>query len=72
MSSNMKCMNCGGTNLHEGTLSSTGKTYFRPADAKFLNLKTANIEISANMCMDCGTISLSGDTQKAKELIKGQ
>lgn len=72
MSNNMKCANCGGTNLHKGELSSTGKVYFRPSGTKFLSLKSANVDVSANMCMDCGAISLYGDTQKAKKLIESK
>lgn len=72
MSNNMKCSGCGGANLHKGALSSTGKMYFRPSGAKFLNLKTANMEVTAHICMDCGSIGLYGDTQKAKELIESK
>ena len=68
MDNTIKCFNCGGTNLHSGSLHSTGKTHFRPSDAKFLKLKTANIDVIANMCIDCGAINLSGDLKKAKEV----
>lgn len=70
MDNKTKCLNCGGTNTHIGNLHSTGRTYFRPSDAKFLKLKTANIDVIANMCMDCGSINLIGDTEKAKKVTE--
>jgi len=66
----IKCLNCGGTNIHTGTLHSTGRTHFRPSDVKFLKLKTANIEVLANMCLDCGSINLIGDIEKAKNITE--
>lgn len=68
MANDIKCSNCGGTNIEQGTLHSTGKIYFRPSDAKFLKLETANIKVHANMCYDCGSINLAGSTEKLKEL----
>jgi len=56
------------TNMERGALNSTGKLYFRPSDAKFLKLETANIEVYANMCLDCGFINFMGDPKKLKEL----
>ena len=68
MNNGIKCLNCGGTNIHSGTLHSTGRSHFRPSDAKFLKLKTANIEVIANMCLDCGYLNLMGDIEKAKQV----
>jgi predicted nucleic-acid-binding Zn-ribbon protein len=48
------CPNCNSTNMESGTLGSTGKIHFRPEDAKFLKLKTANVDVAASLCMDCG------------------
>jgi predicted nucleic-acid-binding Zn-ribbon protein len=70
MNKGIKCLNCGWTNIHTGTLHSTGRTHFRPSDAKFLKLKTTNIEILANMCLDCGSINLMGDIEKAKNITE--
>ena len=69
MSESMKCVNYGQTNMEWGTLHSTGKLYFRPTDAKFLKLETANIEVHANMCLNCGSVNLMGSAEKLKELI---
>jgi predicted nucleic-acid-binding Zn-ribbon protein len=72
MDNNIKCFSCGGTNIHKGTLHSTGKIHFRPSDAKFLKLKTADIEVYANMCLDCGSINLMGDIEKAKKVTDSE
>jgi predicted nucleic-acid-binding Zn-ribbon protein len=70
MDSSVKCLNCGGTEMASGSLHSTGRTHFRPSDAKFLKLKTANIELLANMCLNCGSVNLVGDVEKAKQVTE--
>ena len=62
------CPNCNSTNMESGTLGSTGRIHFRPNSAKFLKLKTANVDVAASLCMDCGHLALTGDTEKTKEL----
>ena len=62
------CPNCSGTNIESGHLSSTGKVYFRPEHAKFLKLKTANVDVAASICMDCGNMVLTADIEKIKAL----
>jgi hypothetical protein len=42
---------------------------FSPGGAKFLTLKTANVDVAANLCMDCGHVALVGDTEKVKALM---
>jgi hypothetical protein len=54
--------------MEPGSLGSTGKIHFRPEGAKFLKLKTANVDVAASLCMDCGNVALTGDTEKAKSL----
>jgi len=68
MNTLQKCPNCNSTNMEPGTLGSTGKIHFRPEDAKFLKLKTANVDVAASLCMDCGYLVLTGDTEKTKAL----
>jgi predicted nucleic-acid-binding Zn-ribbon protein len=63
------CPNCNGTNMESGSLGSTGKIHFRPEGARFLKLKTANVDIAASLCMDCGYVALAGDTEKVKALL---
>ena len=62
------CLNCSSTNVTSGTIHSTGKASFRPDDAKFLQLRTANVDIEAYLCMDCGFVFLKADPQKVKAL----
>ena len=62
------CPNCSSTKIETGSLNSTGKVHFRPEQAKFLKLKTANVDVSANICIDCGQIVLTADTEKVKAL----
>jgi hypothetical protein len=54
--------------MAKGSMHSTGKVTFRPDDAKFLKLKTANVDVDACLCMDCGSVRLMADTEKVKEL----
>ncbi len=68
MNTLQECPNCNSTNMEPGTLGSTGKIHFRPEDAKFLKLKTANVEVAASLCMDCGHIVLIADREKVKAL----
>ena len=68
MSEQVKCPNCSSTNIEPGSLHSTGALHFRPEHAKFLKMKTANIEVHAGLCMDCGFISLTANADRAKAL----
>jgi hypothetical protein len=54
--------------LEPGSLSATGRIHFRPEGAKFLKLKTANVEVAASLCTDCGNLALTADAEKAKAL----
>jgi predicted nucleic-acid-binding Zn-ribbon protein len=64
-----KCLTCGSTNLESGTLSSTGALHFRPKDAKFMKLTTANVDVQARLCLDCGSVALTSDVEKVKSLM---
>jgi len=68
MNTPQTCPNCSGKNVEVGHLSSTGRVYFRPEHTKFLKLKTANVDVTANICMDCGNIVLTADIEKLKSL----
>jgi predicted nucleic-acid-binding Zn-ribbon protein len=67
-----KCPICNSTNVQAGTIHSTGKLHFRPEHARFLQLETADAEVTAHLCMDCGHISLTSDTEKVKALTEKQ
>jgi len=68
MNTPQTCPSCKSTNMESGSLGSTGKIHFRPEGAKFLKLKTANVDVAASLCMDCGHVALTGDTEKVKAL----
>ena len=63
------CASCGSEELEPGEIQSTGKIYFRPNNARFLAMKSADVPISAVLCVDCGFLMLVGDAGKAKRLV---
>ena len=65
----MKCSQCASTSLIRGTLQSTGTVYFRPSAAKFFTFRTAEISVGAHMCSACGTLVMSGDAEKLRQLL---
>ena len=65
-----KCLRCGGANLEPGWVQSTGKIYFRPDNTKFMTLRTADVEVNGNFCLDCGTVELVGDAEKCRRLVE--
>jgi hypothetical protein len=70
MTEKKKCFRCGSTQLASGWAQSTGKMYFRPDKVNFFAPRTADLSVTAMMCLDCGTIELVGDVKKAQSLIK--
>jgi hypothetical protein len=64
------CPICINAELEAGTLHATGKVHFRPDDAKFLKLKTANVEVNALLCTQCGHVTLRADAEKVKALTQ--
>ncbi len=66
------CGRCGAEQIEPGTVQSTGAIYFRPVNARFLTMKTADIRIKANICLECGAIELVGDLEKARQLTQRQ
>lgn len=58
------CPGCHHDVLVEGTVQSTGLSYFRPAKTKFWVLKDANVATRSFMCMRCGMITWFGDMAK--------
>ena len=61
-----KCLRCGGARLEPGAIRSS----FQPTNALFWTLKTAEVQIEAFMCLDCGMIELVGDIKKAEALVR--
>ena len=72
MNEEMKCPTCQSTHIEPGSLHSTGRLVFRPEHAKFLKLRTANIEVDAGLCLDCGQIWLTADVARVKTLTDQQ
>jgi hypothetical protein len=52
ISSNRKCLSCQSKNLHNGSIGMYSHT-FQPASKDFLSTP---YEISAYVCLDCGTL----------------
>jgi predicted nucleic-acid-binding Zn-ribbon protein len=63
-----KCLRCGGENLTPGKVQSSGRMCFYPENTKFMTLKTSDVPVGANLCLDCGFIEFIGDVKKAKDL----
>jgi hypothetical protein len=70
MTEKKQCIRCEGTQLTSGWAQSTGKMYFRPDKVNFFAPRTADLSVKGMMCLDCGTIELIGDINKAQSLIK--
>ena len=69
---NRSCPCCGGNQLEPGSIQSTGRLTFRPDNARFLSMKTADVAVTANICTECGHVMLLGNVQKANELVTGR
>ena len=65
-----KCIRCGSTQLSSGYLQSTGRMSFRPKSVHFFAPKTATLSVRGRMCLECGSIDLVGDLDKAQALVK--
>ena len=66
------CSRCGGSTLEAGKLQSTGRMSFHFDDPRFLTALTGYVPIFSTMCLDCGTIDLSGEVSKARKISKKQ
>jgi len=70
MADSIHCNICGSGTLEPGCIQSTGKIYFRPANARFAKLMTSYVNISAYVCMDCGNLVLKANAEKVRSLVK--
>jgi excisionase family DNA binding protein len=66
------CPACGGPDLVEGTIRTTGLVHFQPAKTKFWTLADSTVGIAARMCGRCGVISLLGDQEKLVKLLTNE
>ena len=62
------CPICKSGNLEPGTLGPADHVYFRSKHTRFLRLGNADIEVTANLCLDCGSLTLHAETSEAKSL----
>jgi len=65
-----QCSRCGGNAAEPGAVRSTGGVYFRPTNAKFLTMRTGDIELRANACTQCGHVDLVADVEKLSALTR--
>lgn len=66
----VECLWCESTKMADGTLSSTGRVYFKATKAKFWTFSENMVEVRARVCVDCGYVDLYADTSKLKKLVK--
>ena len=66
MSEQKNCLRCGGMNLENSCIQSTGKFYLRPNSASLVGLLRTGTAIDALTCFDCGHVELVVDVNKAK------
>lgn len=62
------CPRCGAEDLVTGVIQATGSVRFRPSEAKFMTLHTADVPVQALMCVTCGGVVLLGDAKKLKAI----
>jgi len=71
--SRSKCSRCGGE-MAPGALkqpgNTTGNVRFQLDDAPIFSWRSFNIEVSANLCLDCGFIELWGDREMARRVLR--
>jgi ribosomal protein S27AE len=62
------CARCGGESFSAGAMISAVRTSFRPQESKFLTLETGDVMTKAEMCRNCGLVTIVGDVNKLKRL----
>ena len=64
------CSRCGSSTLESGRIQSTGRIHFHFENPLFLTMRTGYVPVTASMCLDCGTIDLTGEVDKARKISK--
>ena len=64
------CSRCGSSKLESGKVQSTGRIHFHFENPRFLTMHTGYVPVIASMCLDCGTIDLTGEVEKARKISK--
>ena len=63
------CLRCGSTDLEPGVvIGHTFQIAFRPDNAKRWSLKKDEMNVSARMCAECGTMDVVGDIKTLKSI----
>lgn len=53
-----ECLWCESRKMADGTLTSTGRVYFKAKKAKFWTFDENMVEVRARVCVDCGYVDL--------------
>ncbi|MFH1615332.1 MAG: hypothetical protein ABIG61_09650 [Planctomycetota bacterium] len=69
MDEQIECLRCGGQNFRIGSINATGKSSFRMESARFFQWRTADVDLEARTCLDCGYVELTADRKKTLALI---
>lgn len=64
-----KCLRCGSSNFQPGAIQSTGSIFFVPDNTRFLSSLSSDVSLKTRICMECGTLDLTGDTKKVAALV---
>ena len=64
------CSRCGGSKLESGRVQSTGRIHFHFENPRFLTMHTGYVPVVATICLDCGTIDLKGEVDKARRISR--
>lgn len=63
------CLRCGSTDLEPGVvIGHAFQIVFKPANVKRWTLKKGEMNVSARMCAECGTMDFVGDTETLKNI----
>ena len=60
-----KCIKCGSQDVVPGGMNTLGGVSFVPDDSRQTPLQVGRINLSADMCLECGFVELNGKVNKA-------
>lgn len=72
MGTNSTCPRCGSANLEPGELNvpfDKAGVLFRPNDKRFFTLRSG-VEVTAMLCMDCGSLEMHADVKAVAGMLK--
>ena len=64
------CLNCGGLNVLPGTLCSANLLSFRSEHTRFLGLRTPDMKVGSNLCLDCGWTFPNAGMDEVQSLVE--